>query len=1066
MPNPTISRRNDSGGELSSEINAFVQELVAKKLGWTITSTKRGDPGSRHHSFDAMDVGVRDSDDASMLQFFFGEDFDPSDYSNMGSIKMTDKGLAFCKRHNIRILDERNASGAHFHFEAVTEDTADNVVESEDEATYHTEGRLVTIHGTNAYEYGIQVVKNEHTYVKNDYNKSEEYQNSVKDGENVNLTAMTEGGGSSGDVNWVNTNETILNNESKEDEIASEEQVVVEEEVVSEEEVVVDKETSLPKLEYKVQVGVWEGEGLNEKTQSLFNRLREDEGYTVIKELDKGILYKYSLYKVEDGPATTKEAADKLQEELRNFGFEDAFIYAEKDGERIRDEDAAKLESSIRIENMSNTGGVNYRVKVGVFEENVNEKTQAVFDKIEESGEYVIKKELDKGILYSYIAERKDGANTLEDAESIKKAMNDAGIEDAFIYAEDKSGNRINMGEAAEAQKKYNEKKKEEEVDEKDLEGDIDEDEVEDKERDIEDNVEVAEEVESEFMAIEYGDDEETIRKKLLNNTPELANNPEKLKEDVEWELEVQEDKKQEIETLEKNKEYIDEIFAENPEIAAKYEGVPIEKYSDVEGFWDEIYEPMGEKEEVALENQRQVNKEDTGVLETNEERTKRESDTARFNELEEKKNNNTITVEEQTELTNLMYSYGNNDLNELHESNRVEQAEKDVNIEAGKGDVTDYDIEQQELEEIELESEREENLKTTGIRETNDEKYDRKENEKDANEEKGLGRITDIQAEDENVIWSTPDSEKELRNELKQKLETQESQIRAAAGDDEKIAELEEQSETTKLALEYLELKKQHGREDDVFDIKTLREAVENNDVQQLNMFYNDQRKEALGKLEKDRKAIEDGTFEGTNEARDKILTTLETLKKSEQKSELPTEYTDEEGVITGTKKLKWEDDPTRGKGSKKISGESRASRELIYITNIDAGDEQINQLNALLKDKDFINNGNKNNLAILANAEKDKAASGHTSVPPAGGLSGSGMTVIRDWNTGIDYYVSNNWLTADISAEAKKLKKKQEKGTITPTETENLKVLMQNAPYMRQTTQEEIFARSTGEY
>jgi len=1092
MPNPTIRRRNDSGGELSSEINAFVQELYGMKLGWTITSTKRGKPGSRHHSFDAMDVGVWGSDDASMLQFFFGEDFDPSDYSNMGKIKMTDDGLAFCKRHNIRILDERNADGGpHFHFEAVTEDTADNVVESEDEATYHTEGRLVTIHETDAYEYGIQVVKNEHTYVKNDYNKSEEYQNSVKDGENVDLTAMTTNdnngiqpktGGVTEEIKWVNTNETILNNESTEEELVSEEplsgkisgvvtntktgdiipnskvtitdqdgntqvvtadengtytsenidinknytisikndageelekietnsedfvggnitrdlnmiqsdseeieeEVVVEEEIVPEEEVVVDKETSLPKLEYKVQVGVWEGERLNEKTQSLLNRLREDEGYTVIKELDKGILYRYSMYKVEDGPVTTKEAADRLQKELRNFGFVDAFTYAEKtendelSSTRIPMAQAEKLELSIRMENISNTGGVNYRVKVGVVEGDVNEKTQAVFDKIEESGEYVIKKELDKGIIYSYTAERKDGANTLEDAESIKKAMNDAGIKDAFIYAEDKSGNRINMGEAAEAQKKYNEKKKEEEVDEKDLEGDINEDAVE----------EAVEVDEVEVDEVEDVDEvEELDEQELL---------------DQEW-------REEEIEELEKNKEYIDEIFAENPEIAAKYEGVPIEKYSEIDGYYEEVYEPMYEKEEVALENQRQVNKEATGVLETNEERTKRESDTARFNELEEKKNNNTITAEEQTELTNLMYSYGNNDLNELYESNKVEQAEKDANKESGKGDVTNVELEQQErdkeIESEELEAEREENFRLYGTRETDEQKYTRIEKEKDENEEKGLGRLTNVQVEDENVIFSTPNSEKALRNELKKDLKNKEDALEASDSEEEKF-QIDKDIKTTNLALEYLELKKEYGNKDDVFDINTFREAVENNDNQQISMFYNDQRGAVINKLESQRKSIVDGSFEGTEKEKEKILSTLEKINISTQKSELP-EFDSEYD-------------------------------KLLYMTN--STNEDINKLKALEEDKKLIEKEGKVNVQIIDLANQDVANSGVTDTDMS---ANNKYVLVENPKDGTSKYVLKDWVNSfsENEEEIERLEKKETNGTILPEEKITLK-------------------------
>ena len=219
-----VQRRKDTGGSVSSELDAAIKELVEKELGFTITSTKRSEnnssPGSRHITHDAMDIGVKNTDDHSMLKFFFGEDFDPTDKSNMGKIKMTPEGLAFCKKHNIRIIDERKAGGgAHFHIEVMTEDRADIVAESEDEATYHSNGRKIIISDKEAYEYGIEVKAGKHTYVKNDYNKTEDYQTNIKDGENVDLKKMTEGGGSTGEVNYVvsnNTHEVVLDTYTEE----------------------------------------------------------------------------------------------------------------------------------------------------------------------------------------------------------------------------------------------------------------------------------------------------------------------------------------------------------------------------------------------------------------------------------------------------------------------------------------------------------------------------------------------------------------------------------------------------------------------------------------------------------------------------------------------------------------------------------------------------------------------------------------------------------------------------------------------------------------------------------
>ena len=74
MPNPTITRRGDSGGAISSEINAFIKELVKMELGFTITSSQRSGTDSRQTTYNAIDIGVKGNDDASMLKYLFGED--------------------------------------------------------------------------------------------------------------------------------------------------------------------------------------------------------------------------------------------------------------------------------------------------------------------------------------------------------------------------------------------------------------------------------------------------------------------------------------------------------------------------------------------------------------------------------------------------------------------------------------------------------------------------------------------------------------------------------------------------------------------------------------------------------------------------------------------------------------------------------------------------------------------------------------------------------------------------------------------------------------------------------
>ena len=1085
-----------------------------------------------------------------------------------------------------------------------------------------------------------------------------------------------------------------------------------------------------PPLQYKVQIGVWKGHTVPAEKQKLINSLREDEGYTVIKEHLRGKLYKYSVYKTDDGILTGKQSADKLTEELVGLGFPNSFVYAEKDGVRIEMEEAKKIEKEkekspynmpptetnptpemleaspkyssaeeikkdydngvIKSGDIVNLDGYHYQIEesdgtglITPYRESDNTfnggeggtlSIDDYIDRIKEDEklqkevreeenrkkkEKERKEELSGGDIYGVVTDTETGAiipnakvtitdqdgntqvviadengfYTVEKVDTNKNytisIKNDAGeelyktevnsedfvdgnvirdlnvedvveeeVEDVvelktstlsteeqdildnysidgtvgegkaeikdssgktiaylegnkligkktipiigeqtfeigeyvdngdgtYTFKEGKDYNTV-MSAASSEEKKVIETFRKAAEDNPQFAQDIinttegndtnmsgddlktsattftpssEEEEVvveeiiEEKPTTtevevynpntektetitvpIDDNGAVTEYPENveydedndryvyksteidyeniEYQDVHYLDDESTVKAKILNNNPEHANDPDKLEELYKEELESQEWTREEIEELTERQQYIDQIFAENPELAEKYKDIPIEDYQITDGFYEEIYDRMYELEEEDFEVQRRANKVETGVFETNQEREDRERDSIRVNELNERKNNNTITSEEQTELSEIISNYGGWDPNELYEENKTNQSERDANIEAGKGDFTNSEIQDQEYEEEELDYEREDNFKITGIKETNSEKSDRIESEKIANEEKGLGRITDVQAEDQNVIWSTPDSEKKLRNDLKDSLNTQESQIRAAAGDDEKIAELEEQAETTRLALEYLELKNKHGRKDDVFDIKTFKEALENNDTQQLSMFYNDQRTEAIGKLEKDRQSIEDGTFEGSEEERDKILTTLETLKESKQKSELPTEYTDRFGEIKGTERLKWDKKGKAYVGHGDITGDSRTSRELVYLTNIDADDKQISQLNALLKDREYIEEGNKNNLAVIANAQNDLANSGITTVEPVGGLSGSGFARVIDWNTGTSYYVDSDWLYADVGTRAINLEKKEKKGSITLEEAEELKGLRQNAPYLR---------------
>ena len=1181
--------------------------------------------GSPHGHASACDISHNYNPE--LMTFLFGTQYNPDTFKadSMKDWVLTPKATEWAKKHNILILDEYEIGLGHIHFEVQTRDgnSEAGFGETEIVSEYGEDfsSRKKFTNGSGKYLKAHYWGADSKTFVENDYNTSEFYI------ENVGVKEYeTEREDRLGHP----TNIISVDNLNKEGggELAK----VYNESGVSYTETTVE-ETTPPKLQYKVQVGVY-GEGeIPTKVQQLFNRLREDEGYTVIKEPVGGVLYKYSIYKVDDGIATTKAAADKLQEELVNFGFEDVITIPEKDGERIKMEDAEKLEQQLTTEKQEeekkeevrpnnmppnvdnptkemldsaveydtakealeafNNGDIQdgdiikignehvqvsenngypsitpYREDNNTFdggeggtqdlglvadEEVINEEeTEEIEEEVEENIEEEVEEEIEEetedplrteiedtseittepvdvddnnntqvveettertttlteeeqdildnysidgtvgegkaeiknneGETIAYLEGNKligkktipilgeqtfeigeyidneDGTYTFKEGKDYNKVMTAASSEEKKVIetfkkaAEDNpqfardiisttEGNETNMsGSDIRTSATTFTSSSEDDI----AEDDID---VVDTEENLEDL-----EIEEEFAEPRnINDDKETIRNRLLQENPSLSDDTEELEKQVELEYEWNQDELEDIQELKNNKKYIDKIFEQNPEIAAKYEGIPIEEYNKVDGFYDDLYEKIYEEIEIDEENQSQLNKEETGVFETNEQRAKRESDTARFNELEEKKNNNTITPEEQTELTNLINSYGGNDLNELHETNKTEQAEKDANIEAGKGDVTNEEFETQEIDkEIdkeELEAEREENFRLYGKRETDEEKYTRINKEQEANFEKGLKTkdpgpdgewdteddteigLSDIQVEDRNVIFSTPNSEKALRNELKTNLKNKENALKAAESEEEK-SQIDKDIKTINLALEYLELKKEYGNKDDVFDINTFREAVENNDNQQISMYYNDQRGTVINKLESQRKSIVDGSFEGTEKEKTTILSTLEKLNTSTQKSELP-EFDSEYD-------------------------------KLLYMTN--ATNEDIDKLKALEKDKKLIQNKGKVNVQILDLANQDVTNSGITDadmsenndyVKVENPKDGTGKYVLRDWVNSFD----------DNDAEIERLEKKESLGTITSEESVTLKNYKENRFHSRDIlTNSKIFDKTKG--
>ena len=101
---------------------------------------------------------------------------------------------------------------------------------------------------------------------------------------------------------------------------------------INQETVIIKEKTTEPKIRFIVQIGVW-NKDLDSKTQQKIKSIGGAE-----KILDNGNLYKYIA-----GKFSSLSEAEFRKSEVAQNGFSDAFIYAEKDGQRIQVKEAVRL---------------------------------------------------------------------------------------------------------------------------------------------------------------------------------------------------------------------------------------------------------------------------------------------------------------------------------------------------------------------------------------------------------------------------------------------------------------------------------------------------------------------------------------------------------------------------------------------------------------------------------------------------------------------------------------------------------------------------------------------------
>ena len=189
-------RRGDGGGKVSPELALFFNELDRLSLGYTITSTTRNkdthpdkySETSPHFTGHGFDLGYKnENDNLGLLKYLFGEDFDPKVKVDGDYVRpdLTPEGIALFKRHNIRMIDERNlVNNEHFHFEAVDSTKAKKINKMGDDFTFDSsprKGKRYASDTQDFYFYGGAVGE----FTENELNTNIDYKDTIPNGDFV-----------------------------------------------------------------------------------------------------------------------------------------------------------------------------------------------------------------------------------------------------------------------------------------------------------------------------------------------------------------------------------------------------------------------------------------------------------------------------------------------------------------------------------------------------------------------------------------------------------------------------------------------------------------------------------------------------------------------------------------------------------------------------------------------------------------------------------------------------------------------------------------------------------------
>jgi len=258
-------RRGDQGGGVSQELGAFFQEIQALNLGYTITSTTRNkethkkySETSPHFTGSAFDLGIKSQDDLGLLKYLFGKDFDPNAKVDGDYVRpdLTPEGVALFKKHNIRMIDERNlvdsngVAQPHYHFEAVDSTKAKKIHKKGDEFSFDSSPRKSKRYQSDKqdfYFYGGGVGE----FAENDYNTSKAYKDSIPNGPIIKFNKKITGNQEI-DFNWENgTDEKSRNSLATVLNFAPKEEVSTDENLFKPDPFAKKKEEAIPGLPSK-----------------------------------------------------------------------------------------------------------------------------------------------------------------------------------------------------------------------------------------------------------------------------------------------------------------------------------------------------------------------------------------------------------------------------------------------------------------------------------------------------------------------------------------------------------------------------------------------------------------------------------------------------------------------------------------------------------------------------------------------------------------------------------------------------------------------------------------------